>query len=358
MPKSKTAHDDDGPDTSLARVHVVPFERYEASMKDDVITAVTQPGITGRRHALQAAVVLVFIICSSTSSCHAFHSTSSSTKRSRINTCSNGGLILPAPHAADAPFKQSSSAARTGSRLAQSLDATVSTNTTTSDESESAVDWTRADTSTQIFPGGPGMLGLDSDIDADRTGAQEQSGYFTSAPYSRTLSYAKQKQKRTRELRRQMNKRRKRRRPRPATVAGRVVALFNKLRGRSNESTKMEDEDGYDLMYGTKQNKARHWLRHDGNAYYHNYEPRWKRLGKFVFRRNERPVEPGQLILVRHGESQWNANKVRYLSYQNILNFNVCMDCMDCAIARIAQHAFFVISAAMYFSTICIYVWK
>ena len=274
-------------------------------MKGDATTAATQPGIMGKRHALRAAVVLVnlIIICSTSSPCHAFQATvlGSSKKSSRI--------IIPA----DGGSYQTSTS--TSTRLAQSSDA-VSTNTNTSatasDESESAVDWTRADTSTQIFPGGPGLLGLDT----ERTGAQEQSGYFTSAPYSRTLSYAKQKQKRTRELRRRMNKR-KRRRPRPATVAGRVAAIFNKLRGRGDESaendgdTKMEDEDGYDLMYGTRQNKARHWLRHDGNAYYHNYEPRWKRLGKFVFRRNERPVEPGQLILVRHGESQWNANKVR-----------------------------------------------
>ena len=271
-----------------------------------------------RRHVPQAAVVVlaVFIICSTSSPCLAFQST--------VGLSRNG-------------------AARTTTitRLAQSSDAAVSTNTnttnTSSDESESAesaVDWTRADTSTQIFPGGPGLLlGLDGDssdntkIDAaepaERTGAQEQSGYLTSAPYSRTLSYAKQKQKRTRELRRQMNKKkRRRRRPRPASVTGRVAALFGKLRGRGSENAETnehggsikteEDEDGYDLMYGTKQNKARHWLRHDGNAYYHNYEPRWKRLGKFVFRRNERQVEPGQLILVRHGESQWNANKVRY----------------------------------------------
>ena len=281
------------------------------SMKGDATIAATQPGIMGRRHALRGAVVLVnlIIICSTSSSCHAFQSTvlGSSKKQS-------GSRIIPA---GGGSIKTSTSA-RTSTRLAQSSDATASTNTsaTASDESEPAVDWTRADTSTQIFPGGPGLLGLDT----ERTGAQEQSGYFTSTPYSRTLSYAKQKQKRTRELCRQMNKR-KRRRPRPATVTGRVAALFNKLRGRSNESTesdggtKMEDEDGYDMMYGTRQNKARHWLRHDGNAYYHNYEPRWKRLGKFVFRRNERPVEPGQLVLVRHGESQWNANKVRYMSY-------------------------------------------
>ena len=256
---------------------------------------------------MQAAVVVLaaFVICS-TSSCLAFQSTVG-TRTSRNGAAARTIAIT---------------------HLAQSSDA--------SDESESpesAVDWSRADTSTQIFPGGPGLLlGLDGDssdntkIDAaepaERTGAQEQSGYLTSAPYSRTLSYAKQKQKRTRELRRQMNKKkRRRRRPRPASVTGRVAALFSKLRGRGSESSETnehggtkteEDEDGYDLMYGTKQNKARHWLRHDGNAYYHNYEPRWKRLGKFVFRRNERQVEPGQLILVRHGESQWNANKVRY----------------------------------------------
>jgi hypothetical protein len=165
------------------------------------------------------------------------------------------------------------------------------------------VDWSRADTSTQIFPGGPktGILG--------RAGAQEQqSGYFTSAPYSRTLW---QGQKRTKELRK-MKKRKQRRGPRRT-----LSAMLDKIRGRrpqqannNKNGTDVQDEDGYDLMYGTKHNKARHWLRHDGNAYYHNYEPRWKRLGKFVFRRHERhQVEPGQLILVRHGESQWNANK-------------------------------------------------
>lgn len=248
--------------------------------------AAPQPGIMGRRHAPQAAVVLaVFLICS-TSSCLAFQST--------VGTCTsrNGRLILPP---ADGSF----------TRLAQSSDAAVSTNTTStaSDESESAV----SVDSTQIFPGGPGLL---LGLDTERTGAKEQSGYSTSTPYSRTLSYAKQKQKRTRELRRQINKKRRR------TVTGRVAALFGKLRGRGTKTE--EDEDGYELMYGTKQNKARHWLRHDGNAYYHNYEPRWKRLGKFVFRRNERSVEPGQLILVRHGESQWNANKVRDI---HILNF-------------------------------------
>ena len=258
----------------------------------------------GRMHAPQAGMVLLvfIIICMhvtcSTTPCHAFQSTAGSRSSPRSRTPS--GLSIRPPRLAQS--------ADTTSASDSSMTSSDTANATSSNES--AVDWTRADTSTQIFPGGPGMLG-----------AQEQSGYFTSAPYSRTLSYAKQKQKRTRELRRQMNKRR--RRPRPATVAGRMAALFNKLRGRtstssSNESTendggmKMEDEDGYDLMYGTKQNKARHWLRHDGNAYYHNYEPRWKRLGKFVFRRNERQVEPGQLILVRHGESQWNANKVRY----------------------------------------------
>jgi len=164
-------------------------------------------------------------------------------------------------------------------------------NATAAAEPSRNVDWSRADTSTQIFPGGPGtILGLDA---ADRT----QSGYLTSAPYSRTLSYAKQKRKRSRnELRRRQRRKKSR--------SGGTETSKEK-----NRKKKMEDEDGYDLMYGTKHNKARHWLRHDGNAYYHNYEPRWKRLTKFLFRQDREQVEPGQLILVRHGESNWNANK-------------------------------------------------
>ena len=240
-----------------------------------------------------AALVTLSLACSSIGTCQAFHSTNAN----------NGPLILER-----AGRRQGAAAAAAASKSSvrlRSADEAAASDATKDNNTGLAVDWSRADTSTQIFPGGP-RTGI---LSSGRTGAQEQqSGYFTSAPYSRTLW---QGQKRSKELRK-MKKRKQRRGPRRA-----LSAVLDKIRGQrqayDNENGTedvQDDEDGYDLMYGTKHNKARHWLRHDGNAYYHNYEPRWKRLGKFVFRRHERhQVEPGQLILVRHGESQWNANK-------------------------------------------------
>ena len=56
-----------------------------------------------------------------------------------------------------------------------------------------------------------------------------------------------------------------------------------------------EDEDGYQKMFGKKKRKL------------------WKKLIvtplKFLKRLQDKPKEPGTLILVRHGESKWNANK-------------------------------------------------
>jgi len=56
-----------------------------------------------------------------------------------------------------------------------------------------------------------------------------------------------------------------------------------------------EDEDGYSKMFGTKKRKL------------------WKKLIihplKFIKKLQDKPKEPGTLILVRHGESKWNANK-------------------------------------------------
>jgi Histidine phosphatase superfamily (branch 1) len=63
-----------------------------------------------------------------------------------------------------------------------------------------------------------------------------------------------------------------------------------------NKAFNFEDEDGYESMRGRK----RSWL---------------DRTIKFPFRALRRiaegpkVTEPGALILVRHGESQWNANK-------------------------------------------------
>ena len=255
-------------------------------------------GKRARSFGLRAAALITLSLAGSIGICQAFHSTNA-----------NGPLILERAGqgqgaAAAAASKKSSVRLRSADEAAASE---VANNSTESEAAAAAaaavaaVDWSRADTSTQIFPGGPktGILG--------RTGAQEQqSGYFTSAPYSRTLRRAKD----TRKMKKRQDQRKF-----PRT--GRLLsAVLDKIRGRRRANDNedgtdvQDDEDGYDLMYGTKHNKARHWLRHDGNAYYHNYEPRWKRLGKFVFRRHERhQVEPGQLILVRHGESQWNANK-------------------------------------------------
>ena len=259
-------------------------------------------GKRARSFGLRAAALVTLCLAGSIGTCQAFHSTNA-----------NGPLILEragqAGAAAAAASKKSSVRLRSADEAAATdiADNSKNSNITENEAAAAAaaavaaVDWSRADTSTQIFPGGPktGILG--------RAGAQEQqSGYFTSAPYSRTLRRAKD----TRKMKKRQDQRKF-----PRT--GRLLsAVLDKIRGRrrANENEDgadvQDDEDGYDLMYGTKHNKARHWLRHDGNAYYHNYEPRWKRLGKFVFRRHERhQVEPGQLILVRHGESQWNANK-------------------------------------------------
>ena len=255
-------------------------------------------GKRARYFGRRAAALVTLSLACSTLTCQAFHSTNA-----------YGPLILERAGqgqgaAAAAASKKSSVRLRSADEAAATDVANNSTESeaaATAAAAAAAVDWSRADTSTQIFPGGPKteILG--------RTGAQEQqSGYFTSAPYSRTLRRAKD----TRKMKKRQDQRKF-----PRT--GRVLsAVLDKISGRrrANENEDgtdvQDDEDGYDLMYGTKHNKARHWLRHDGNAYYHNYEPRWKRLGKFVFRRRERhQVEPGQLILVRHGESQWNANK-------------------------------------------------
>jgi hypothetical protein len=97
-------------------------------------------------------------------------------------------------------------------------------------------------------------------------GLGRQSGYTTSSPYSRTLSRKKN---------------------------GRGFghrSLLDRIRGKEEIDADLVD-DGYDY-----------------DIMYHKKKPAWKMVGKFFFRKKE-PVEPGNLILVRHGESVWNANK-------------------------------------------------
>ena len=107
-----------------------------------------------------AALVTLSLVCSSIGTCQAFHST-------------NGPLVLER-----AGRRQGAAAAAAASKSSvrlRSADESAATDVANNSSSE-AVDWSRADTSTQIFPGGP------------KTGIlEQQSGYFTSAPYSRTL---------------------------------------------------------------------------------------------------------------------------------------------------------------------------
>lgn len=117
-----------------------------------------------------------------------------------------------------------------------------------SSKNDADIDWSRADSSSQIFPGGPALGGLG-----------RQSGYTTSSPYSRALSRKKK---------------------------GRL-SLLDRIRGKEDVDAEIV-EDGYDQMY-------------------HKRQPIWKRVGKKILRRKE--PEPGNLVLVRHGESSWNANK-------------------------------------------------
>ena len=145
-----------------------------------------------------------------------------------------------------------------------------------------------------------------------------KSGYDTTDGYERFLYSKKQKKK---------NKQREH------LLRRKIIAVSNNenrynnvqqvgggsgINGKNGKYNKEEDEDGYkDMM---KKTTKRPFVQHVLMAPF--------RLGMMVTKRIAKSVpEPGTLILVRHGESEWNANKTFTVSifirvHWNDLSYN------------------------------------